>query len=453
MSLSTELARGAMKLSHPALPKKKCALEIEADRIEKVFGGVATEVLPPEDFLARVEAALGEDGSGLHRLGRRELMVVPYVIWGTNPRWRDNRWFVQDYLALVAKRWPAGVRRLWRHYLLNFDPDSWATQEFATWLAARRDKAPALLQQFAQGYHLLEVKRAAGSLAEAALGGRALADNFEQIGLGHDAFRTSALLVAILAAAGRQLASATSVDRATERLGQLIGGKPDSVIAQAQCSSAARDQALRSLVDGLVVWQQRHDPHDVNPELALAFLVALNGDPRFQQHRWNGRVSDRSRAAVERWLCRETIEAFFRVIDALRTDRPDMWQERRSFWLRYLPHVSGAWLVVGPDAAALPQRGKLKFGHFRQHSVQHDQCGLMLQIRNACIMEMNKNGSAIFWETGAKNLPSLYQETYDRRKYLDAVDERKVFRLMHVFGWQRKFANQIQQMTGIYVSS
>lgn len=311
MSLSTEFGRPA-KISPPVPPKKKCALETEADRIAKQFGGVASEPVPPGDELARVEAALDENGLGLNGFGRQELKLVPYIIWGgRNAKWRDDRRFVSNYLDLATQRWPTGRRRLWRHYLLNFDPECAATREFATWLATRRDKTPELLRNFAQTYSLLEVGRAADSLATAALCGQPLLEEFERIGLSRDALRTSSLLVAILAVVGRQLTRGGARGQPIECLQRLLDGKPNDVLAQAQCSSSARDRALRSLVDGLVAWQKRHDPEDARPEPALAFLISLNCDPRFERHRWEGRVAAQSIAAVERWLCRETIEAFF----------------------------------------------------------------------------------------------------------------------------------------------
>jgi hypothetical protein len=449
MGLSTELARVTPRVPHPYLPRnKKSALEIEANKAAAIFGGVAQENDPPEGFLSKVEIVLGEDGSGLQKLGLLELKVVPYIIWGPNVRLRTDRRFVRRYLDMVTDRWRTAARRLWRHYVFNFDADSPATVEFAAWLREHADKIPEPLRHFSKEYSLFDVKQAPGALAAAALGGQRLIDDMEPIGFPLASLRTSGLLMAVLSAAGRQLATTTDTHRAPERLSALLDGNPNNAIAEALCSEAARSQALRSLVDGLVAWHGLQDPDDAQPEPTLDFLLALNGDPRFVRERWQGRVSDASIQAVERWLSRKTIEAFFRVIDALQTDRPDMWQARRQFWLSYLPYVSKAWLVAGPRAVPLAEREGLRYGQF-VHGQQQDQCGLILQIRGTCVMEMNKNGSAIFWESGAHNLPGLYMEMYNRSHYKRRVDGRSVFVLKHQGDWQRRFNDQILQMTGI----
>src|SRR4051812_41643219 len=138
MSLSTELARALPRVPHPVLLKKKSALEIEADKAACAYGGVVREVPPARDVIAGVERALGPDGRNVHLLRRAELKIIPYLIWGPNPRWRNDLGFVNAYLAAVTAKWPTGVRRLWRHYALNFDPDSLVTIACAEWLAEHK---------------------------------------------------------------------------------------------------------------------------------------------------------------------------------------------------------------------------------------------------------------------------------------------------------------------------
>ncbi len=450
MSLSDELARPLPKVPHPFLPKRGL-LEAEANRLSARFEGVAREVKPPRNWIAEVEAAIGEDGAGLERLGRRELKVMPYVIWGPDPKWRINQNFIRRFLILVAAIWPSATRRLWRHYVLNFDPKIAATQEVALWLQERVHQLPGPMRAFSETYAVLDVERAGQTLGAAALADERLIQDIEQLGLGINLVRSSALLLSIAEAAGRELAASARIYHPADKLTALMADRPRNAIAEAVGTDAAKGRALRSLVDGLVSWQEQQQGHDAAPERILEFVLSLNGDPKFARHRWEGHVADQSIACVERWLTRETIESFFRVMNTLKTDRPDMSKARRAFWMSYLPHISRAWLIAGSNAVPLAEKEGFRFGML-EGTVQADHCGLMLQIQNMNVLEMNKNGSAIFWTSGTKGLKGLYEKSYNRNMYLKRRDDKNVFVLIHSGNWQSRFQNRILQMTGIQPS-
>jgi hypothetical protein len=429
----------------------KGALEVAADEIVLAFGGVPLEAAPTTDRLAEVEVLLGREGTGLETLSRKQLKVVPYIIWGSRPEWQSNVPFLKAYLSKVAESWRGSIRHLWRHYVLNFDEHSPATRYLAAWLRTYQDSMSEPMRHLSDKYNLLAVDVASDALADATLRGGDLLEDFGRVGLGFEVLRTSSLMVSILAAAGRALSRELAVSNVPAKLASLLGGSPADAIRGATCGEKLRQDATRSLVDGLVMWQQKTDPDDAAPEPTVDFLLALNGDPRFVRERWHRKVASDSIVAVERWLSRKTIEAFFRVIDRLKTDRPDMWRARRAFWLSYLPYVSRAWLVVGPGAMPLAKKEGLRFGRFVRAGTLNNHCGLLLQIRSACVMEMNMNGSAIIWTAGAKNLPGPYAETYDRSLYRESGDNRDVFVLSHNSGWEQKFKNRLMQMTGIDV--
>ncbi len=450
MSLSDELARPLPRMARLPGLQRKGALEHAADEIVLAFGGVPLEAAPETDRLAEVEGLLRSSGSGIQTLSRRDLKVVPYVIWGPDQHWQRDVPFLNAYLSKVAESWRGGIRHLWRHYILNFDAESPATHQFAAWLRTHQDRMPEPMRHLSSSYRLLDVNAAPAALAAASLHGSGRLEDVAHVGLGPEILRTSSMAVAILAEAGRHLSNDIVASNVPAKLTALLGDAPHDAIRGAVCAEGLRHKATRSLIDGLVHWQQRTDPNETAPEPTLDFLLALNGDPRFVRERWQGRVADQSIAVVERWLSRKTIEAFFRVIDRLDTDRPDMWRERRAFWLSYLPHVNRAWLVVGPGATPLAEKQGLRFGRFvAGDGTVNNHCGLMLQIRSACVMEMNMNGSAIMWTLNARNLPGLYEETYNRNAYRQSANNRDVFVLTHHSGWQQKFKDRLMQMTGI----
>jgi hypothetical protein len=90
---------------------------------------------------------------------------------------------------------------------------------------------------------------------------------------------------------------------------------------------------VKSLVEGFVVWQQRPERINTNPEPALSLLLEINRDPRFVPGRWRGIVDEAATSAIEAWLSRKTIEAFFRVVNDLHVDRRDCGTSGGSFGL------------------------------------------------------------------------------------------------------------------------
>jgi hypothetical protein len=450
MGLSAELARPLPRIPVPVIPKVKCALEVEADRVRAMFGGVQREPAPAQDVLARVEAMLGPDGAGVAQLRRSELRMVPYVVWGRNDRWRGDVGFIRRFLIRVDAIWSNAPRRLWLHYLLNFDASCPATIELAAWLDNHTDGLPGPMQEFSRQFSLFDIERAPRSMAQAIFADDRVLQALSGLGVAPDLLRSSALAASLLEAAGGLLSVTAEVGDAPGRLLTLLGDTARNAIAEANCAPELRSRALRSLVDGLVAWQVRRETQGGTPEPTLDFLLALNGDPRFKPTRWRGHVDDASVAAVQRWLSQKTIESFFRVIDALQTDRPDMWNSRRSFWLKYLPYISNAWLVAGKRAAPLAEREGTGFGRFSSNSsVQRDHCGLLLQIGSACVLEMNKDGKATFWYSSDPEMPRLYEATYNRKQITDRMDSGNATAISHLGDWQGKFRDEIFTRTSI----
>jgi hypothetical protein len=464
MGLSDELDRPFPRIPHPALSRRKSALENAADQVAAIFGGVPRVFQPRPDDIARVEARLGPDGAGLASLARHDLKLVPYIIWDRDNAWHQDRAFIRCFLAAADRRWPRAARHLWRHYIVNFDSESPATTELASWLEHRAAQLPLSLQEFSDTFQIFDVIRAPGVMAQSMLRGGHSLDACDGLGLSLDSLRTSGLAVSVLDAAGRLLDDGMVAERVPERLTDLLSDQPHRAIEVSSCAARLKSRALRSLADGVVHWQERDSGV---PEPVIDFLLMLNGDPRLEPDRWHGRVSDDAISTLEGWLSRKTIESFFRVIDALQTDNPMMWQARRAFWLRYLPFISKAWLVVGRHAIPIAEKEGLDFGRFvHGGGAQNDHCALMMQIRNLCVMEMNRNGTAMFWNAHDTGLPGFYRTEYSRHPFRDRVnkfsmvsqkgfaadrDLWNVAALAHQGRWQRRFADEILQRTGIEV--
>jgi hypothetical protein len=449
MTLSNELARPLPRMPFPQIGKR-CLLQIEADKAVQRFGGMPAELRPGQDHLARAEEALRKGVPGLEELSPRDLRAAPYLIWARDSIWRQRKDLVRAFLELADREWHGAVRRLWRQYVVTFETGDWATEELGRWLFDHREQLPRTLRSFSERHRLLEPLATPQRLASEALTERSLVHELEDVGIGLKLFRSTGLLVSILGAVGELLLAPSRNAVPLDRLTDLLGGQSKNAIAESNCSDTAKREALRSLVTGIVKRQRHADPRDEAPERVLDFLLSLNGDPRFAPHRWRDRVPDDVVRVIEQWLSRKTIDAFFRVIDTLKTDRQDMWESRRRFWLAYLPWVSRAWLVVGSSALTQAKKEGLRFGRFRQDSsTQPDHCGLMLEIRGLTVLEMNKNGRAVFWTAKAKEMPSMYDETYSRNQFLVHLHRAGVKGLSHLSGWEKKFRDFIVQETGV----
>jgi hypothetical protein len=343
---------------------------------------------------------------------------------------------------------------------MNFDPRCVASAELAQWLTRHASDLPEPLQRFSAAYSLFDLGQAPTALAKGAiLESRLLAD-LEELGTSPAMFRSSALMLTVMEASGSILSTRPDLPDIRDRLKDLLGGKVELAF-DGLGSAELRARALRAIVDGLVSWQEQRATQAADLEASLDFLIKLNGDPRFKTLRWNDKVSAQSLSIIRRWLSRKTLEAFFRIIDALQAVRGDMWRERRQFWLSYLPYITDAWLIVGKKAALIAKQEGMEFGRFASGgSIQPDHCGLMMQIGSVRIMEMNENGRAFFWNMSDTALPGFYQtqKFYDRQVFIMraklSTDNRqgnanRVSGLWHHVGWQDKFRDELLQRTGI----
>ena len=225
---------------------------------------------------------------------------------------------------------------------------------------------------------------------------------------------------------------------------------------RAQSREGLRRQAATSFIEGLVAWQRRIDPGDTKPEPVVDLLLAaINGDPRFSEGRWKD-VGRNTTDIVETWLTRKTIEAFFRVISALHIQRRGMWDERRKFWLDYLPFIQRSWLIVGDKAVSLAVREGIRYQTFSR-GASDEHCGLVLEIDGLSVLEMNVTGRAILWKKDVVPngiFPEVYDDRtqFDRKELTTYVDRPETWKrgcigLAHHVGWQGKFRSHIQQNT------
>ncbi|WP_295455388.1 EH signature domain-containing protein [uncultured Thiodictyon sp.] len=454
--LMTELGRNwtAVRFVRPA----RLAIGPVAEELERRFGGIPREPRPFQNVLDITERLLISGRGDISGLTRFQLKAVPYILWTSQEAWSEDKRLVGDYLAWADLKWPSAPRRLWGHYLLNMNPDSIATQRIAHWLDARANRLTPVIESFSRKWNLFQPEQAIAIMAGSFLEDACLIDEITDLRFERERLLKSACLLSVFKALGQQLCNHLRPSKVPATLKQLIAPLGKSPIHQMQGYGGLGQAAQESLVEGLVIWADRQGGSTIDQTLDL--LHTLIGDPRLPgvRPRWDG-IAPRVRETVERWLTVRAVNDFFRVIRQSPTDRPDMVEQREQFWRSYQNSFSRAWLITAEDGKAIAQTlldGS--FGTFEKDSnVKKDHLGLMLQIGNYVIFEMNKSGVTLFWPAGDKQMPKIpdfFLPRYSRSRMLnacplgaDAGGER--FRMSHTDSWPRKYENIILRRTNI----
>ena len=448
--LKTELARSWRT---PRLISPKLLIIHEtADAIEQKFGGAPREPTPPKNVLDEVDGILAIGGGDISRLDWKQRKAVPYVLWDSEHRWSENERLIEDYLSW-ANDWATAPRRLWRHYLLNLQPASLATQHFARWLDTRADKLTPPLRDFSMHWELFHPQRAIIKIADSLLDGSHLIDEVVDLRVDREKFLKSACLLSILENLGQRLRDYSQSSDIPNTLRKLLTSLGENPIHKMQGHNGLGEAAQKSLVEGLVIWARRQSAGVIDQTLDL--LHTLIGDPRLYPARWIA-IDPDVRQTVEWWLTKKTLEAFFEVFRIQNAVNPRMVAEREAFWRGYMKKISRAWLISGLNGRDIAERflGK-SFGEFSGGvGATSDHLGLMLQIGSYVILEMNQNGSTLFWQTSDTQMPDFFQPKYQRGRLIELCSQAPGrFRMTHHHGWQFKYENEILRRTGVSRSS
>ena len=296
-----------------------------------------------------------------------------------------------------------------------------------------------------------EISKLASSLL---VNGEVIAE-IESLKIGKDSLLRSAFLLSVLESVGQQLKSYRQPTIINQTIKSLLAPLGDIPTNKMQGPDDLRQVGLKSIVEGLVLWANKQDQSLIDQTLDL--LYQLIGDPRLPQchGRWNP-IDPNVRELVEQWLTKVTIDAFFRFMRELRTDRDDMVQERERFWRGYEKSITRAWLITGRNGEGLAKKLLDKsYGKFASGAnVHHDHLGLMFRIGNYIIFEMNKTGATLFWPSGDNSMPGFFLPEYHRSVLISACPHgpesgATLFRLTHSTGWQYKYKNNIFLKTRI----
>ena len=192
-------------------------------------------------------------------------------------------------------------------------------------------------------------------------------------------------------------------------------------------------------------------PADTRDQLQRFFLHHF-GDPRLPsgRHRWYG-VGEEVRHVVSRWLVKEALDGFIRLIKD--TAKEQHWRYRESFWMAWFNQgiIDDAWFVLGSRARILLRRLEehRPDATGRLSGASSEQSVLLLRMSGVTIAEWSHNGSCRIWLDGNEDAPRLYQA----RDYSGTELKRgSDFSQRHdgsAYGrWQDKVARWLRENTG-----
>ena len=452
MPLSDELRR-PLPPFRPVLPTKpeigKVVERMRALWGEPGLGGGREETEHTVEAAARLLTRANGD---LRGLTYRQIKAVAQLLWQPRPEWGGHGQFVQRWLDWADAEWrPAtAAKRVWRQHLLRFDPESAATQEVAAWLRGKAALLPEAYREFSEDWQMFKVGEAPRTIASSVMSGDDFAEQVERLGIARGTVYSSSLMASILEAVGNNLLSGHIMEEPAQRLAALLGN-PSGALRRIDASPILLRRARSRLADGLVYWAVRRGDEQAERQI-LDLLLSVLDDPRISPAAWDG-VSRETILQVEAWLSRKTLEVFFRIIDHLNTDTPHQWPYRKRFWESFLPRISRAWLLCGKNARSIAELAGVRSGTIGGIGVLSDHCALMIQIGGVTVIEMNKNASALFYETGNPKTPRFYEtdRPYDRSAMIHGSDTRLRHDGSETGRWQENFAQFIADRTGIRV--
>lgn len=185
------------------------------------------------------------------------------------------------------------------------------------------------------------------------------------------------------------------------------------VLTLLECEEKLRFESVRVEIASALLGPFIDTPPAAGTKEQLrSFFLRHFGDPRLPsgKHRWYG-VGEEVRHVLTRWLVKETLDEFIRLIKETALDQH--WRYREKFWMACFNQgiIEDAWFVLGSRARMLLRRleenNPIETGRLRGAS--SEQSVLLLRMSGVTIAEWSHNGSCRIWLDGNADAPKLYQ--------------------------------------------
>ncbi len=181
------------------------------------------------------------------------------------------------------------------------------------------------------------------------------------------------------------------------------------------------DEGLIGTLEKLLSpWHQRVPAEEIQAWL-LNWVLEHIGDPRKPGESGHWLVAtETSKRTVLTWLAGQSIEAFMNVISAVETERPDMWSERRNFWMSLYKEgvITEAWVALHPAAQ---REAKRRFEETKEPALEafaqqlggrKDTSLLIMRAGDHILVEGSKNYRIHVFDRDFPGRPELYRDSY-----------------------------------------
>ncbi len=419
-------------------------------RLEATYGPPKLSSGQPQAILESAARKLVSNNEKIDFLTLREKKASIELFWLSLHGWQAGKRFRNNWLKWAEEEWSSrtGIRRIAMSAVRNYSSDSDASVEILNWLSQREENIYGSFGNFFREKDIVTGYPAIQKIAKKLASGNT--DFFNEI---EDDIRVSLIvkgsgfLVSMIEEYG-VIASQGKTSNSASIIMGLIKLLGETGISGARGSETMREQARKSLVEGIVAGTlSRKDP-TLTADLALEIIITTAGDPRISKASWRN-IKVEVREEVESWLTERTIENVFKVIGSLKIDRPDMVSDRLKFWRSYLPFIKKAFLLCSNRAVPIANQLNERFGFL--DNTEPDHCGMLLQIigpsgHRLTVMMLNKNAKALFWTDESKYTPIFFDGRYNRRAMMSNRSHEMVH---HTEIWQKRFADYIESETGI----
>ncbi len=449
----------------PALPHQAAdsRLEIAVEQAIRRMGASSVDA-PPAAALGKAHAevqALAQSGWN-GGVSRKSLRYAPWAIYYTDSADETpligRRGFLKAFLDWFQKHCTVrAALNLATVYLERYDPESVEQELMRAYVLniLRKRPEPKAVQflERAERWQLLEKKGSAKCAAA-----------FTKSDLSPSEFLYDAGLTAQLAAGGFV---EDCLIRMSEEVGLRIlrgGVSTGDVERLLALASDDRGVSLRfgprtsgKVAEALLLPFENQNPTQELRSTIEPFLLSRFGDPRIQPGPWRT-VGETAVAIFRRWLVSETIEDFFRLLDAnAKFDRQAdrHWKYRRAFWSAYLKngYIDDAWVALGSKVRVNARKylSSVSGSYADLTGAQPNHAVLLMRIGVYTITEWSHSGKYRLWELSSKSAPKLYQNHYQREALVSRPDFEGSHHGSDNGRWQGTLSDYLREHTGVAI--
>ncbi len=209
-------------------------------------------------------------------------------------------------------------------------------------------------------------------------------------------------------------------------------------------SQAARLPRLAAdAIEALVrPWLSRDCPDRLRQEI-LDRLLRLYKDPRVHPGDPWPRVSEKVKEHLRHWLIGRDIDFFMDVIERSMSKENErrMWRDRRRFWegLYKKGDITDSWVAFSDEAIHIlrsMEKGHIEYGRQIAGGARKRTSLLIMQIRNAIVVEGSHNYMVHVFCHGEQKAPRLHQHAYDCERIRYASKGHNQIR--HLGNWEAR---------------